>query len=206
MPISKIFVDNGRKIKVDQDFGSARFNVRFPNDIYSVLHYIKWHPEVIKDNFQLNHIKEEIQIDDELVDVTPTDIKPENGQLVEVYCPKENIENNYVLLNQDIPRPMYDILREFAVFLGFKKEEFGKVVPRETKIKQVDPYEFDWKDAMDRCYNVKDAISSTSCGSLNGNPKSMCLYIGENSKASHDFYLDYLDNLPEADLERLVKI
>ncbi|MBD3247446.1 hypothetical protein GF378_02390, partial [Candidatus Pacearchaeota archaeon] len=71
MADSRIFSDNGRHIRIDQDFGHARFNVTSPKDIYPVIHYLKWHPEVIKDSFELKKVRETIEVDGEKIDVDP---------------------------------------------------------------------------------------------------------------------------------------
>lgn len=203
---SRIFSDNGRNIRIDQDFGHARFNVTSTKDIYPVLHYLKWHPEVIKDTFELRKVREKIEVDGEEIEVDPTYLERFEGEEFEIYKPEKDSEHNYAILNNTIKRPMYDILREFALFLHAKKRKLGNIVPRETKIKEVNPYEFNWRDAQERCYYANDSVSTTSAGHKKEKPFAMYIYINRDSEASHDFYLDYLDNLPEANLEKLLTL
>jgi hypothetical protein len=187
MPDIRVFEDNGRAIRVVQDHGRADFFVTGPEDIWTVLHYVKWHPEVRRDTFKMHRVTE---IDEE--DAT-----------FQKYVPKEDASHNYIVLAEGRQHPLFDILREYSLFVDMKEEKFGGLIPRDTVIKQTDRELFDW-DYARRLHQDAPGRSQAFYSLIPQN--RIHIFAGKDTSEEHQRHLLYLDSLPDANIERLVTL
>ena len=187
MPDIRVFEDAGRVIRVVQDHGRADFFVTGPQDISAVLHYVKWHPEVRRDTFKMHRTKE-------------IDRKDATFQR---YAPTENASHNYIVLAEGRQHPLFDILREYSLFVDMKEEKFSGLILRDTVIKQTDRELFDWNYSR-RLHQDTPGRSQAFYSLIPQN--RIYIFAGKDTSEEHRRHLLYLDSLQDADLERLITL
>ncbi|MBW3022889.1 hypothetical protein KY308_02205 [Candidatus Woesearchaeota archaeon] len=133
--MSKIFVDDGRKIRVEQFDKDVMLSLHDFADIFPALHYVESHPEIHPKGFGIQKVENKII--------------PADGEELEEFKPeliKDKAENtygyknyNFILLNSAMEHSVEGIVRDFAKFLS----EIRNPRRRKVKIKDVPLEAFD---------------------------------------------------------------
>lgn len=222
MPERKVFKDRIGSVRLEQDVGKATFFALKSRDIYPILHYLKSHPEILRNDRFYVKKGDIIELDGEEMQVEPLKIEPSEGEILEIYKPTPRLEYNFILLNQDMQHKMTYVVREFATFLYLKRNHIHDNEPRETLIRQFNPNTFDYKDAHSRSCptpynNIKGAYSQVSTKIAPGKHyAAVFFFANKDSSAANDCYLDFLQKgdveeldpskkkVQKADLEKLL--